>query len=176
MYSWNELIWTTNIIWMFWAHNKSVIAPTSWKTHLLFASSFRADIAMLLWNIRTVTGLYMLESFQNIPRPRVNSCLMSWKGLVPYIRTTSTTGVVWQYGTIPDRQTDRCGRTDRHSGHGAGFCFSKSDLCMAALRYESPGFIWSYEFNLTFYVPNFSEGSKTYIYTLCHSSTLTWHR
>ena len=30
--------------------------------------------------------------------------------------------------------------------------------------------------NLTLYVLNFSEGTKTYIYILCHSSTLIWHR
>ena len=29
---------------------------------------------------------------------------------------------------------------------------------------------------LTLYVLNFSEVTKTYIYILCHSSTLTWHR
>ena len=30
--------------------------------------------------------------------------------------------------------------------------------------------------SLTLYVLNFSEGTKTYIYILCHSSTLTWPR
>ena len=29
---------------------------------------------------------------------------------------------------------------------------------------------------LTLYMLNFSEGTKTYTYILCHSSTLTWHR
>ena len=29
---------------------------------------------------------------------------------------------------------------------------------------------------LTLYVLNFSEGTKTYIYIFCHSSTLIWHR
>ena len=29
---------------------------------------------------------------------------------------------------------------------------------------------------LTLYMLNFSEGAKTYIYILCHSSALTWHR
>ena len=29
---------------------------------------------------------------------------------------------------------------------------------------------------LTLYVLNFSEGTKTYIYVLCNSSSLTWHR
>ena len=32
------------------------------------------------------------------------------------------------------------------------------------------------KFLLTLYVLCFSEGTKTYIYILCHSSTLTWHR
>ena len=33
----------------------------------------------------------------------------------------------------------------------------------------------SYNVKLNFYKPNFSEGTKTYIYILCQSSTLTWH-
>ena len=32
------------------------------------------------------------------------------------------------------------------------------------------------KFMLTLHVLNFSEGTKTYIYILYHSSTLTWHR
>ena len=35
---------------------------------------------------------------------------------------------------------------------------------------------WPWKTWLTLYVLNFSEGTKTYIYISCHSSTFTWHR
>ena len=47
----------------------------------------------------------------------------------------------------------------------------------SALAMKGWGSNWVFlKFLLTLYVLCFSEGTKTYIYILCHSSTLTWHR
>ena len=57
----------------------------------------------------------------------------------------------------------------------AMMCHANADVVGATERKYRGRFKNTYEL-LTLYVLNFSEGTKTYIYILCHCSTLIWHK
>ena len=58
--------------------------------------------------------------------------------------------------------------------HIAAVNYHTGTILNAKLHFHPYKFAWLRAFTL--YVLNFSEGTKTYIYILCHSSTLVWHR